>query len=88
MLKKLRKDINGIDSEIIRLLSKRQKISREIGKYKKKNNIKVVDNGREKKVLGRVYKQARKLKLEKGFIEKIFKLIIFHSRRAQKCQKQ
>jgi monofunctional chorismate mutase len=46
-----REQINHIDEEIISLLEKRFNIVMEIGEYKKENNLPVLDEEREKKVV-------------------------------------
>ncbi len=49
----LRRRIDQIDEEIIKLITKRLELCREIGKLKKAYNIPVVDKGREQQVLER-----------------------------------
>lgn len=50
-LNSARIEINNIDKEIVHLLEKRFNVVMEIGKYKKKNNIPVYDEEREKIVI-------------------------------------
>ncbi len=50
-LKKMREMIDSIDDEIINLLIKRYDLSKEIGIYKKDNNIQVLDLKREHEIL-------------------------------------
>ena len=75
-----RKKIDKIDKEINKLIEKRLECAKEIGKYKKKNKMRIVDIKREKEVLGNRVKQS---KLDKGFTKKLFSLIIKKSREAQ-----
>jgi len=49
-----RKELDRIDKKIIALLNKREKISRKVGIYKKKNNMKIQDKKREKQMLDRI----------------------------------
>lgn len=50
-LNKAREEISNIDKEIVKLLEKRFDIVIEVGKYKKKNNLPVYDEVREKQVV-------------------------------------
>jgi len=74
-LKIYRKQLDKIDSQVIKLLEKREKISKKIGQYKKKNKIKVQNKSREKQILK---------KLNKNYLKHIFKIIIRNSREIQK----
>lgn len=47
----LRNKINIIDLEILQKLRERMEVSKEIGLYKKKNNILILDNKREELLL-------------------------------------
>ena len=49
-LNKARTEINNIDKEIVNLLEKRFNIVNEIGCYKRKQNLPVYDENREKQV--------------------------------------
>lgn len=64
-LEDLRKQIDGLDEQIVFLLVKRMKTVKKIGKLKKKNNIQVFDKERWQKVI----------KSKRGFIKKIWELI-------------
>jgi chorismate mutase len=46
-IENLRKQIDAVDAEIIRQLSRRFKLTHEVGKYKKKHNLKPYDKKRE-----------------------------------------
>lgn len=50
-LKRARTEINNIDKEIVKLLEKRFKAVIEVGNYKRKNNLPVFDEAREKQVI-------------------------------------
>jgi chorismate mutase len=50
-LTKMRIDIDSLDQELMTLLEKRYKLSKEIGLYKKDNNIQVLDLKREHVIL-------------------------------------
>jgi len=83
-LKKFRKQYDSINNEILRVLKKRHNLSKKIGKFKKKHNMKIIDLKREKIMLENLSKKARKLSLDKTFINQVFKLIIKNSRNLQK----
>ena len=74
-LKIYRKQLDKIDSQVIKLLEKREKISKKIGPYKKKNKIKIQDKSREKQILK---------KLNKNYLKHIFKIIMRNSREIQR----
>jgi len=74
-LKNFRKDLDKIDKEIIFLLNKREKISKKVGIYKKKNKMKIQDKKREKQMLD---------KISKNYLKDIFKIIMRNSREIQK----
>ena len=74
-LKIYRKQLDKIDSQVIKLLEKREKISKKIGQYKKKNKIKVQNKSREKQILK---------KLNKNYLKHIFKIIMRNSREIQR----
>lgn len=50
-LNKARTEINNIDKEIVKLLEKRFNIVNKIGHYKRKQNLPVYDEIREKQVI-------------------------------------
>lgn len=52
--KKIRKEIDSIDAEIVDCFVRRMKLSEKIGKLKKENNMPVYDAAREKELLDRV----------------------------------
>ena len=80
-LKSYRKGIDLIDKNIIKLLSQRFKLAKQIGDYKKKNGLKIVDKERELQVINNIKKYSNE---HKKFIINIFKNIINYSKRIQK----
>ena len=52
-----RKEIDTIDSEILKLFNRRMEISGEIGKYKEENNLPITDIEREKEILLKAVKK-------------------------------
>jgi len=53
-LNKLRDDINEVDREIVDLFKKRMEIAASVAKYKKENNLPVLDAARERALLSRI----------------------------------
>lgn len=54
VLDNYRLEINNIDEELLTLLKKRMKLSIKIGKFKKENNIPILNKNRENQVLERI----------------------------------
>lgn len=75
-LKNLRKKIDKLDFELIKILAKRIKIAEKIGYFKAKNNLPLQDLKREKLILEKRKKWASKLGLEADFMIKLFKPIL------------
>jgi monofunctional chorismate mutase len=50
-LDELRLEINQIDEEMLALFEKRMVVAKQIGLYKKENNLPVLDQSREKQLL-------------------------------------
>src|SRR5947209_6299146 len=69
-LEKLRNQINHLDDELMQLLSQRMKVAENIGKYKKENNITILQTNRWNEILERAVKQGEKMGLSKEFITK------------------
>lgn len=74
-LDELRFRIDEIDGDIIRLLSRRMGVSEKIGKYKKANNMTVLQPQRWDSILNKYIKIANENNLDKELITKIFQAI-------------
>lgn len=74
-LERLRKKIDLIDDEIINILTSRMEIVREIGHYKKDNNIVILQSQRWKEILEKFIKRGHDAQLSEEFISKIIKSI-------------
>jgi chorismate mutase len=74
-LEKMRKNIDLIDDELMNLLSSRMSISREIGNYKKMNNITILQSNRWKNTLERFISKASHHQLSEDFIARLIKAI-------------
>lgn len=53
-LSEIRDDIDSIDNELIELFKRRMDCAKEVGLYKKENNIPVLNSGREEEILSAV----------------------------------
>ncbi len=80
-LKSYRKKIDSIDKDIVRLLANRFELAKQIGSYKKKNKISLIDKKRERQVFNNIKNNSDK---HKKFIINIFKNIIDYSKKIQK----
>lgn len=71
----LRAQIDVIDENILSALSSRMAISRQIGRYKKDNNISILQISRWDAVLAKVIEKGREYGLSEKFIAEIFNTI-------------
>ena len=83
-LAKLRKDIENTNFQILNILAKRSRLSKRLGRYKKKNKIKITNKTQEKEVFRKIRAKSRKLKLNPKFTKDLFRLITKESKRLQK----
>ncbi len=74
-LSNLREQIDQLDSSLLELLSKRMRISREIGAFKKDNNIPVLQAGRYEEILDRRAKDASLMAMDEKFVKTILEAI-------------
>lgn len=74
MLEKYRNKIDEIDDEFTKLFNERFKIIEEIIKYKKENNLPILDSNREKEILNNNLNKID-LKYQKYFKEVYLKLL-------------
>ena len=84
-LLKLRKKIDQLDGELLSILAKRMKVSKEIAKYKKKYALPIQHKKREAEVLQDRIRKGKKIGLpDQKFVTELFKLIMKESRKLQK----
>jgi monofunctional chorismate mutase len=72
----LRKRVDEIDDQIIKVLSERVKICKAIGETKKKQGLPVRDKSRENEVFIRVKEKAAKYQLDPAQIEMLYREIV------------
>ena len=71
----LRGEIDDIDDELLQLLARRMEVSAQIGEYKKRNNVTVVQMDRWKKVLADHVAAGADMGLSPILINKVFEAI-------------
>jgi len=82
-LMQLRQQIDEIDNELLAILSKRMRISREIGQYKKEHNMPVLQTSRYDEILGNRSSQAEKMDIGTSFMKTVLEAIHEESIRQQ-----
>lgn len=82
-LEEIRKEIDGIDEEMARLFEKRMNCVMSVAEYKYKNNEKIFDPEREKKVIENNLKRLKKEEY-KNIYEKFLHDLMDHSKAFQK----
>lgn len=82
-LSELRKQIDELDNQLIELLSKRMRVSREIGTYKKEHNMQVLQTTRYSEILEGRTKQAESFGIDATCMQKILETIHEESVRQQ-----
>ncbi len=80
-ISELRTQIDGIDKQLVDLYCRRMDTAREIGRYKRENNLPVLDTERERNLLNKVAEQAGE-ENEQG-IRAMYQLLMDHSRLRQ-----
>jgi len=71
----LRHEIDGIDKDLFELLGKRMSAAESIGKYKKKNNISILQTSRWNEILNKTIELGREKGLSDGFVTQILTAI-------------
>ena len=82
-LSALRRQIDGIDEQVLELLAKRMRISKEIGVYKKEHNMPILQSPRYSEILENRSDMGQQMDLNTDFIKKILSLIHEESVRQQ-----
>ncbi|CAN5248704.1 hypothetical protein BH10ACI1_BH10ACI1_11750 [soil metagenome] len=81
-LENLRKEMDEIDAEIVKMLNRRAKIARNIGIIKVQAGLPIIDLNREEAILYRVCSENAEY-LENDALVRIYTQIINESRRLQ-----
>jgi len=83
-LENLRKEIESVNICILKLLAKRNNVSKKIGTYKKKHNLSITDKKKEKEIFAKIKSQSKRLGLHERFVKDVFNKIIKESKRLQR----
>jgi len=75
-LEKFRNEIDKIDSDLIRIIAKRFKITEKVRALKLKINLPVQDKNRESEIMEKTDKLAAKLKINSQLVRNILTSII------------
>ncbi len=82
-LSALRRQIDSIDEQILELLAKRMRVSREIGVYKKEHNMPILQSLRYSEILENRTDMGQQMELNADFIKKILSFVHEESVRQQ-----
>lgn len=87
-ISRVRRHIDQVDRQIVRLLARRQLLSQEIGKVKLQRGLPVHIPGRESELLDIIKDEAEHLGVDTRFAEQIFDLVLEESRRLQHVMRE
>jgi chorismate mutase len=79
----LRQQIDELDNDLIEVLSKRMRVCREIGQYKKEHHMQVVQTGRYDDILKSRIKLAEEMGMSGDFMKTVLQAIHEESVRQQ-----
>ncbi len=83
-LEQFRSIIDDIDSKLLHLLAKRQEVVKQVGEFKLKQNIPVLDTAREEYLYKYHQELSAKYNLSFDFIQDLFAMIMEYSRKTQR----
>jgi len=84
---RLRGDIDQIDHQIVRLLSRRQGLALEIGRVKAYRGLPIYMPDREAELLVMIEKEAERAGIDPGHARALFQLVLSESRRLQQVMR-
>ena len=82
-LTELRSQIDKLDDQLLELLSRRMRVSRDIGQYKKEHNLPVLQTQRYEELLARRAGQAGQMGMDREFMRTVLQAIHEESIRQQ-----
>lgn len=82
-LNELRRQIDELDNQLLDLLAKRMRVSREIGQYKKEHDMPVLQTARYDEILSKRVSQAQDMDMDGEFMKTILAAIHEESIRQQ-----
>jgi chorismate mutase len=80
----LRQQINQLDQEMVQLLGRRMQVAEEIGRYKKENNITILQTSRWQEIVERACAQGEQVGLSREFITRYLEAVHMESINRQK----
>jgi chorismate synthase len=83
-IQRIREEIDFIDDMLLMLLSQRQELVREVGRWKKENRIGIANPKREREIIKKRLLLADEAGLDPDFIKKIYSAVFEHARRIQR----
>ena len=81
-MEQYREIINGLDDQIMELLIDRLLVVKDIGEYKKKNKIPVLDQKREQQIFGKIDKKYKN-KDNNNFLKSIYTQMMIETKKIQ-----
>lgn len=75
-IEKLRKEIDKINQDLLKVIAKRFKVTYRIRKIKVKNNLPAEDKDRELEIMDRSDKLAKKLNIDSQLARDVLRMII------------
>lgn len=82
-LRKLREEIDTIDKQLVRLISRRLYKAELIGKIKKENNLPVIDLDREREILVHIEQLGNTYHLSISLLKSLWQNIFQESHKAE-----
>lgn len=74
-LDELRDEINQLDLQLLKVISRRMEVVEKVGKYKQKHKLPSLQEHRWQEIFKTRLQWAKDLKLSEEFVSEIFKLI-------------
>lgn len=82
-LSDLRRQIDELDNQLLELLAKRMRVSKEIATFKKEHSMTVVQTGRYDEIMNKRVAQAAEMGMDKDFMRVVLEAIHEESVRHQ-----
>lgn len=82
-ISELRKEIDSLDIKLVKLFEARMRLSLSIAKYKKENNLQVLNQNREEEVINNCKKHLTNRELD-SYLESFMKSLMDISKEYQK----
>lgn len=83
-LESLRQQINQLDNELLQLLARRMQVAEQIGRYKKENNITILQTGRWQEIVDKACQDGALAGLSREFITRYLEAVHMESINRQK----